>query len=129
MEWAVSFMLNNPEALVKARAEIDAHVGQSRLIEESDLPKLLYLRGVIYETLRMCPSDPLLVPHESKEECTVGGFRVPRGAMLLVNAWAVQNDPAVWTQLERFRAVGLGGKKEQGFTLFPFGLGRRGCPG
>ncbi|KAF3443537.1 hypothetical protein FNV43_RR13223 [Rhamnella rubrinervis] len=103
MEWALSLLLSNPETLVKARAEIHAQVEQSRLIEESDLEKFPYMRAIAYETLRMCPAAPLLVPHESSEECTAGGYSVPRGTMLLVNMWAIQNDPKLWEEAEVFR--------------------------
>ncbi|MCD9561053.1 hypothetical protein HAX54_019987 [Datura stramonium] len=93
MEWALSLLLNNPEALKKAQNEIDTHIGDSsRLLVDSDLSQLPYLHGIIKETLRMCPAGPFLVPHESSGECVVGGFRVPRGTMLLVNLWAIQNN-------------------------------------
>lgn len=131
MEWAMSLLLNNPEALVKAQAEIDSQIGHSRLINEYDLIKLPYLHGIINETLRMCPAAPLLVPHESSEECTIGGFRIPRGTMLLVNMWAVQNDPKLWDEPSKFnpeRFQGLQGERD-GFELLPFGAGRRRCPG
>ncbi|CAB4266257.1 unnamed protein product [Prunus armeniaca] len=131
MEWALSLLLNNPEALVKAQSEIDIHIGQSRLIEESDLAKLPHLHGIINETLRMYPAGPLLVPHESSEDCTVGGFDVPRGTMLLVNIWAIQNNPKLWSQPEQFRPerfLNVQGERD-GFLLLPFGTGRRGCPG
>lgn len=41
MEWALSLLLNNPEALKKAQNEIDTHLGESsRLLDESDLAQL-----------------------------------------------------------------------------------------
>lgn len=131
MEWALSLLLNNPESLAKSQTEIDNQTGQSRLIEESDLGNLPHLRGIINETLRMYPSGPLLVPHESSEDCTVGGFHVPRGTMLLVNAWAIQNDPKLWVQPEQFKPERFLNVQEErdGFIWLPFGTGRRGCPG
>ncbi|KAJ8539527.1 hypothetical protein K7X08_013779 [Anisodus acutangulus] len=46
MEWALSLLLNNPEALKKARKEIDTHLGESsRLLDDSDLAQLPYLHG------------------------------------------------------------------------------------
>ncbi|KAL2505972.1 Cytochrome [Abeliophyllum distichum] len=131
MEWALSLLLNNPEALMKAQNEIDNYIGNSRLIEDSDLIQLPYLHGIINETLRMYPVDPLIPPHESSEECTVGGFRVPKGTMLLVNLWAIQNDPMLWEEPRKFkpeRFLNLPGQRD-GFVLMPFGYGRRGCPG
>ncbi|KAG2666225.1 hypothetical protein I3760_15G046800 [Carya illinoinensis] len=132
MEWVLSLLLNNPESLVKAQAEIHNHIGQNRLLDESDLTELPYLRSIINETLRMYPPAPLL-PHESSEECTVGGFHVPCGTMLMVNAWGIQNDPKIWAEPRKFkpeRFQGLEGERKfDGMVLLPFGAGRRGCPG
>ncbi|XP_059453644.1 cytochrome P450 81Q32-like [Corylus avellana] len=132
MEWTLSLLLNNPETLVKAQAEIDNLVGQSRLIEESDIAKLPYLSGIINETLRMYPAAALLPPRESSEECIVGGYHVPRGTLLLVNAWAIHNDPNIWEEPRKFkpeRFQGVEGERKYGIMLLPFGVGRRGCPG
>ncbi|KAM0973418.1 hypothetical protein ACFX2C_016750 [Malus domestica] len=80
MEWALSLLLNNPEALAKAETEMDIHIGQSRLLEESDLAKLPYLHGIINETLRMYPAGPLLAPHDSSRIALWGAstFHVAR---------------------------------------------------
>lgn len=132
LEWTMSLLLNNPEALVKAEAEIEHQVGHSRLVEDSDLPNLPYLHGIIKESFRMYPAGPMLVPHESSADCTVGGYTVPRGTLLLVNIWAIQNDPKLWDGPEKFkpeRFVDYQGKKEGSFLLMPFGYGRRRCPG
>ncbi|XP_026659732.2 cytochrome P450 81Q32-like [Phoenix dactylifera] len=129
LEWAMSLLLNNPEALQKARLEIDAWVAEKRLLEEHDLPKLPYLNGIINETLRLCPVAPLLLPHESQEDSVLGGYDIPRGAILLVNAWAIHRDPNVWAEPTKFMPERfLGGRAERGMAL-PFGMGRRKCPG
>ncbi|KAK4354721.1 hypothetical protein RND71_026915 [Anisodus tanguticus] len=132
MEWALSLLLNNPEALKKVQKEIDTHIGESsRLLDDSDLVQLPYLHGIINETLRMCPAAPILVPHESSDECVIGGFRVPRGTLLLVNLWAIQNDFKLWEEPNDFkpeRFIDFKGQRD-GFRLMPFGYGKRGCPG
>ncbi|KAF8023192.1 hypothetical protein BT93_F0636 [Corymbia citriodora subsp. variegata] len=131
MEWALSAMLNHPEIMKRAQAEIDQVVGHDRLIGESDLPKLPYLHCVMNETMRMYPVGPLLVPHESAEECRVGGYRVPRGTMLLINLFSIQNDPKYWPDAAKFkpeRFEGMEGVRD-GYKMMPFGSGRRGCPG
>ncbi|KAI3460180.1 hypothetical protein Pfo_016843 [Paulownia fortunei] len=131
MEWAMSLLLNNPAVLKKVQSEIDHHVGHDHLIDDSDLSKLPYLHCIISETLRLYPVAPLLLPHESSEDCTIGGFHVPRGMMLLINAWAVQNDPKIWEDPGMFRPerfMTKEGIKEE-FKHMPFGTGRRGCPG
>ncbi|GER36270.1 cytochrome P450 [Striga asiatica] len=131
LEWALSLLLNHPHALKKAQAEIDAQVGNERLIEEADMSNLPYLRCIINETLRMYPAGPLLIPHQSSHPCAVGGHHVPAGTMLLVNVWAIHNDPANWDEPREFRPErfeGVDGYRD-GFRFMPFGSGRRGCPG
>ncbi|KAI7978857.1 Cytochrome P450 81Q32 [Camellia lanceoleosa] len=130
MEWAMSLLLNHPNAMTKVRAEIEAHVGQNHLLDEQDLPKLNYLCNVVKEALRLYSPAPILVPHEASEDCTVGGYDVPRGTMLMVNVLAIHRDPKLWENPtkfmpERFEEENSG----DGYKLIPFGCGRRGCPG
>ena len=135
VEWALSALMNRPEILRKAQEELDTHVGRERLLEESDVHKLKYLEAIVKETLRLYPAAPLLLPHESFEACTVGGYHVPAGTQLLVNAWAIHRDPALWERPTEFipdRFVN--GSKEMDvkghdLELIPFGSGRRICPG
>ena len=128
-EWAMSLLLNHPEALKKAQAEIDEVVGNSRLITAEDVPRLGYLHCVINETLRMYPAAPLLLPHESSADCKVGGYDVPRGTLLIVNAYAIHRDPAVWENPAEFMPERFEDGKAEGRLLMPFGMGRRKCPG
>lgn len=126
----MSLLLNHPIVLHKARAEVDEHIGHERLVQETDFPNLPYIQCIVNETLRLFPAGPLLVPHESSEDCTIGGFDVARGTMVLVNALAIHRDPTVWDDPlsfnpERFEKV----EKEGCRRFIPFGMGRRQCPG
>lgn len=127
----MSLLLNHPDELEKVRKEIDEHVAPGKLLEDSDLQKLPYLRCIINETLRLYPVGPLLVPHYSSKDCNVGGYDIPGGTILLVNAWAIQRDPDMWEDADMFspeRFRGFQGGYE-GFSFIPFGAGRRACPG
>ncbi|KAK3016552.1 hypothetical protein RJ639_005813 [Escallonia herrerae] len=133
--WALALMLNNKQVMKKAQEEIDINIGKERQVEEPDMKNLVYLQAVIKETLRLYPPVPLWLPHESTEECTVGGYRIPKGTRLLLNLSKIHRDPQAWLdpsefQPERF----LTSDKEidvrgQNYELNPFGSGRRMCPG
>ncbi|KAK6116271.1 hypothetical protein DH2020_049993 [Rehmannia glutinosa] len=131
MEWAMSLLLNHPHELEKARNEIDNNITHGKLLKDSDLPKLPYLRCIINETLRLYPVGPLLVPHSSSEDCKVEGFDVPQDTILLVNAWAIHRDHKLWDEPEIFKPDRF--KDIEGvfdsFRFIPFGMGRRACPG
>uniref|UniRef100_A0A2C9VZJ9 Cytochrome P450 n=1 Tax=Manihot esculenta TaxID=3983 RepID=A0A2C9VZJ9_MANES len=131
LEWAMSVLVNNPDILKKAQNEIDIVMGHDRLITESDTLKIPYLQCIISEVLRMYPAGPLAV-HESSEECSIGGYRVPSGTMMLANIWSIHNDPLVWDEPQKFkpeRFEGCEAVVSDGFRLMPFGSGRRRCPG
>ena len=130
LEWAMSLLLSHPHILEKAQTEMDNKLGYNHLIEESDLNHLPYLQSIIKETERMYPAGPI-IPHEASENCTVAGFHVPQGTMLLVNIWAVQNDPKVWEEPRKFNPERFEGMEweKHGMRLMPFGAGRRRCPG
>ncbi|XP_022943757.1 isoflavone 2'-hydroxylase-like [Cucurbita moschata] len=132
LEWTVSQLLNHPEVLEKARAEIDSSIGYERLVNESDLPSLSYVQGIISETLRLHPAAPLLLPHCAFEECKIEGYDVPRDTIIFINAWAMHRDPNLWEDATSFKperhANGMKNGAES-YKLIPFGLGRRACPG
>lgn len=128
IEWAMSLLLNHPKVLDKARVELDTIVGKNRLVDEPDLSKLPYLQNIIDETHRLFPPAPLLVPHESSDDCTVEGHDVARGTMVLVNAWAIHRDPMVWEDPTSFMPERFEGGKNEVYRLMPFGVGRT-CPG
>ncbi|XP_047315497.1 cytochrome P450 81Q32-like [Impatiens glandulifera] len=131
IEWAMTLLVNHPEVLRKARDEIDNCIdGQDRFLNEPDLAKLPYLQCIIYETMRLFPAVPLLLPHFSSDDCKVAGYDVPRGTLLMVNAWAMHRDPNVWDEPLRFNPERFeGNESERHKLIIPFGMGRRACPG
>ncbi|XVE69972.1 hypothetical protein DITRI_Ditri10aG0034000 [Diplodiscus trichospermus] len=135
LTWILSLLLNNRHVLKKVQEELDIHVGKDKLVEESDIKKLVYLQAIIKETLRLYPAGPLLLPHVAMEDCVVSGYHIPAGTRLFINAHKLHRDPRVWSdpcefQPERFLTTHKDiDVKGQNFELIPFGSGRRMCPG
>lgn len=124
----MSNLLNHPQVLKKAKAELDAVLGPDRFVDEPDVSKLPYLQNIISETLRLY-GPPLLVPHLSSDDCTIAGFDVPRDTMVMVSAWAIHRDPELWDDPESFKPERFESVENASYKLMPFGLGRRACPG
>ncbi|PWA95650.1 cytochrome P450 [Artemisia annua] len=129
LEWAMSLLLNHPNVMKKIKNEIDTHVGTHRLLQEDDLEKLSYLQNVINESLRLCPTLPMLLPREASQDTKIGGYFVPSGTMLLVNAWAIQRDPVLWDKPDEFIPERFEGRSDDKYKMLGFSVGRRGCPG
>ena len=133
IEWAISELMKHPRVLDKMQRELEAVVGMSRMVEESDLEKLDYLDMVVKETFRLHPVSPLLIPHAAVEDFVVNGFDIPQKSRVLINVWAIGRDPENWTNPEEFTPERFMGSdvdvRGRDFQLIPFGSGRRGCPG
>lgn len=135
LTWCLALLINNPLILKRAQQELESHVGRERKVEESDMNNLVYLQAIIKETMRLYPAVPLSVPHESVEDCLVGGYTVPKGTQLWVNIWKIHHDPQIWTDPFEFLPdrflIGQNEIDVKGrhFELIPFGSGRRICMG
>ncbi|XP_047173560.1 cytochrome P450 71A9-like [Vigna umbellata] len=133
MIWIMSELIRNPKAMKKAQEEVREIMEGKDMVEEIDLPKLLYLKLVVKEALRLHPPAPLLVPRETTEACIIRGFQIPAKTRVLVNAKSIAMDPACWENPneflpERFLNSSVD-YKGQHFEMLPFGVGRRSCPG
>ncbi|CAE6486149.1 unnamed protein product [Rhizoctonia solani] len=98
----VMAMMLYPEAQRKAQEEIDNVIGTSRLPELEDQSQLPFTNRLIQEVLRWCPVVPIGVPHATTSEDLYQGFRIPKGAMVIGNIWAMSCDEKVYNNPEKF---------------------------
>ncbi|KAK9726675.1 hypothetical protein RND81_05G229800 [Saponaria officinalis] len=131
--WIMTELIKNPSIMKRAQDEVRRVVKGKQRVEESDLPKLSYLKLIIKETLRLHPPAPLLVPRETTEPCKIGEYEIPAKTRVFINAKAIATDPNVWDnpndfEPKRFMDSSIDYKGHD-FELIPFGIGRRGCPG
>ena len=133
IEFTLAEVINKPEVMRKAQQELDEVVGKDNIVEESHIYKLPYLLAIMKESLRLHPALPLLVPHCPSEACTVGGYAIPKGSRVFVNAWAIHRDPSIWENPSEFNPDRFLNSKwdfsGSDFNYFPFGSGRRICAG
>ncbi|KAJ6803407.1 cytochrome P450 71A1-like [Iris pallida] len=136
LEWAMAELVKNPKAMKRAQEEVrEAAGGGAEKVAEEDVERTEYLKAVIKETLRLHPPLPLLIPRETTREVVLrGGYEIPAGTRVVVNAWAIGRDPRSWEEPEgffpdRFLLGCSVDFRGHDFGLIPFGSGRRGCPG
>ncbi|KAH7929003.1 cytochrome P450, partial [Leucogyrophana mollusca] len=127
-------MLLHPEAQARAQAEISEVVGSQRLPDFSDRAALPYFECIMLEVLRWNPAVPLGVPHRCMEDCNYNNYRIPAGATVLANQWAILHDEDAYEDPLKFRPERfLDASKNDLAILDPreasFGFGRRVCPG
>jgi len=126
----VFLMALHPESQTKAQNEIDAVVGRDRLPDFSDKGNLPYVNAIVKEVLRLFPVLPLAVPHLAAVEDEYRGMRIPKGAAVFPNAWAMARDRNVYgLDADDFRPERFLEAELRDPTKIVFGFGRRICPG
>ncbi|KAI4313028.1 hypothetical protein MLD38_037807 [Melastoma candidum] len=103
VEWTMAELVRNPSKLQKTREEIIKVIGAGTPVQESDIDRLPYLHAAVKESMRLHPPVPLLLPYKSKADIEVkGGYVIPEGVQLLINAWAIGRDPDYWNDPTSF---------------------------
>jgi cytochrome P450 len=136
VEWAMAELIQKPELLKEAQGELDAVVGNDRLMEEADFANLPLLQAIVKEVFRLHPPAPLVPPRESHQRAVAYGYQIPAGTRLIINLRALQRDPAVYESPDEFLPQRFVGRSDvnhlsgfDSYELIPFGVGRRMCPG
>ncbi|CAK7342486.1 unnamed protein product [Dovyalis caffra] len=136
--WALAEVINNPRIFKRLREEINSVVVSNRLVKESDIPHLPYLRAVVKERLRLHPPGPAVLLRQCIEDCNINGFDLKGKTRILINVYTIMRDPSKWTDPDEFipeRFMGNSPSQNQmqmkglDFGYLPFGSGRRGCIG
>ncbi|WP_248510844.1 cytochrome P450 [Streptomyces sp. D2-8] len=127
---AFSLLAQHPEVERRLHAEVDS-VLAGRLPDADDLPRLVYTRSVLTETLRHSPPGWLFT-RVTTMETELAGRRLPRGTTVLYSPYLLHHDPASFPEPDRFLPERwLDGEAAAGphGALIPFAAGNRKCIG
>nr|GMD43011.1 isoleucine N-monooxygenase 1-like [Ipomoea batatas] len=135
VEWALAEMINQPSLLDKAVKEIDSVVGRERLVEESDLSNLNYVKACIKEAFRLHPVAPFNIPHVAVADTAVGGYSIPKGSHVLLSRVGLGRNARAWEEPLMFKPErhlnedgGEVNLNDSELKMLVFSTGRRGCP-
>ncbi|KAG8167762.1 hypothetical protein KVR01_003451 [Diaporthe batatas] len=118
----------NQSLFRKVQEEVDTVCGKDGELFYYDIDRLPYVKACVLETLRWRPAAPILLPHRLEQDDHVRGYHIPRDTMIMANAWAANHDPAHFDEPDVFNPDRfLGFETYPG--VYPFGIGRRSCPG
>ncbi|KAL3634591.1 hypothetical protein CASFOL_021645 [Castilleja foliolosa] len=137
VEWAIAEMINQPHILEKAHDELDRVVGWGRLVQESDIPNLNYIKSCVKESFRLHPIAPFILPHVSTKDAVLDDYFIPKGSHVLLSRIGLGRNPKVWKDPliydpERHIVDNRNSEvvlMDRELRMLSFGVGRRGCPG
>ena len=130
LTWAFVQLSRHPAVEEQLVSELDDVLGP-RPPTQADLAGLRYTRAVVRETLRLFP-PAWFSSREAVAPTTLDGCPLGRGTLVVTSAFALQRDPAHWSDPERFdpaRWLGESAPAGADGAYLPFGHGRRNCIG
>jgi cytochrome P450 len=130
LAWTFYLLGRHPEARSKVEEEVDRVLG-GRAATMNDLPNLPYSLSVIKESMRLYP-PAYMIGRKATRELTIGGARVPRGQVVIVNVIGIHRKPEAFPDPDRFDPDRFTPEREKALpphAYLPFGAGPRVCIG
>src|SRR5207237_8488625 len=98
--WLWYLLASHPSVEARLHTELDRVLGGRPPIAE-DLPRLVYLRQIVDETLRLYPPAPTMLRSAIADD-VVCGPKIPKRALLGGSPWAVPRHRRPWHDPDRF---------------------------
>jgi len=130
LSWTLYLLAQNPEVADQLAAELDASLA-GRLPTLDDVSRLAFTAKVLKESMRLYPPAWGVV-RMCPAACTLGGYRIPKGASVILSQWVMHRDPRYFANPTRFDPTRWTDSFERDlprFAYFPFGGGPRLCIG
>ena len=129
LTWALDLLSRHPIVWSHLADEVFDVLGH-RTPSPGDLPRLRYARAVVEETLRLRPAL-WAIPRMAARDDLVGGYRVPKGDLVVVVPYVTHRHPEFWTDPEGFDPARFlpEHRRRIAHWAFPFGAGQRQCLG
>ncbi|KAK3415522.1 hypothetical protein EUGRSUZ_H01146 [Eucalyptus grandis] len=141
LQWIMANLVKYPEIQERLYDEIKSVVGQgAEQVKEEDLERMAYLKAVVLEGLRRHPPAHFVLPHAVKEDAELGGYTIPKDAIINFMVAEMGWNAEIWEDPMAFKPErflnSAGGVEARGFDItgsreikmMPFGVGRRICP-
>ena len=130
LTWTWYALNQHPEVLCRLQQEVDT-VLAGRPAAPEDLPNLPYTLMVLEESMRLFPPVPLTA-RSAQSAAKLGGFALPKGAVVLLVINNLHRHPDFWDQPEAFRPERFAPGKRAGINrmaYMPFLSGPHQCIG
>jgi cytochrome P450 len=98
--WLWYLLAMHPAVEARLHAELERVLG-GRPPNAEDLPRLVYLRQIVDETLRLYPPAPTMLRSAIAEDI-VCGRKIPKRAIVGVFPWVVHRHRRLWHDPDRF---------------------------
>lgn len=130
LTWVWYLLSQHPEVERRLHAEVDQVLG-GRPATLSDIPRLVYTKMIVSETLRLYPPVWLL-PRKTINPDRLDHHNIPANSDVLVCVYTIHRHPRFWHEAERFdpeRFATDKGPERDSCAYLPFGAGPRTCLG
>ena len=131
LAWTFYLLAQQPDADQRMHDEAKAVLGARTAFEAADLDRLTYTRRVMQEGLRLYPPG-WFIGRQAQADVKLGGYTVPRGAMVMVSPYVTHRDGRFFDEPERFKPERWEGDLQNRLprgAYFPFSAGDRHCIG
>lgn len=127
LSWLFVLLSTHPDAARKLHEEVRAYHRPS----EADIKTIMnlpYLDAVIKEALRLVPPAPIQ-RRKASVDTEISGYQVAAGSQILISAWMINRDAALYPEPDRFDPDRWEGLSRSPYQWLTFSAGPRRCLG